>query len=249
MARTPLTKAHVAALAEVASREAGVPVWLVMAVAQHESGGFYPDARRGESHLNDSSHGLMQLLLSTAKSTGFKGEAGAWNNATRTGTGLYDPLTNLRAGAKHLRTLFNATKGDIERTVSAYNAGLGNAKKATVPTRFCAVWKPTAPQLGRTLDRDCARIVTVQPGQWMNQDYVDAIHRIALTYGGKVKGPTVVPVPLDSVGSGGVSRPAGGLPSGASPSPSSDEPVFVVRTALVIALAAVSAIAYLALRK
>jgi hypothetical protein len=239
----------VSALAETAAREANVPAWLILAIAQHESGGFYPDARRGEAHLSDSSHGLMQILLGTARSTGFNGEAGSWNNVTRTGTGLYDPLTNLRAGAKHLRQLLNATSGDVERTVSAYNAGLGNARKATSPTRFCLLWKPTAPRIGRSLDRDCANIVVVQTGQWMNQGYVDAIHRIALTYGGKVKGPTVVPVPLDSVGSGVVSRPAGGLPSGAAPSPSSSEPVFVVRTALVVVMAAVSAIAYLALRK
>lgn len=231
---------EVTPLALTAASEAGVPPSLVMAIARHESAGFRPDARRGEPHLGDSSHGLMQILLSTARAAGYTGPVGAWNVATRSGTGLYDPLTNLRYGARHLKGLLLSTNGDVERAVSAYNAGLGNAKKATVQTRFCSVWKSTAPKTGRNLDRDCAKIRTVRPGEWMNQDYVNTIMELRRQY-----------AQLDTaglpVGNGDGSRPAGGLPSGPSSSPSG--PLFVVRPTVAILLAALASAAYIIFKR
>lgn len=247
---TPLTLAQVRPLAEAAAREANVPAWLVLAIAQHESGGFYPSAFRGELHLADGSHGLMQLLLSTAKGVGYAGtSAGSWDALKRTGTGLYDPYTNLRYGAKHLRKLLNATAGDYEQAVSAYNAGLGNAKKATSPVRFCEMWKSSAPSTGRVLDRDCQRIRNVKVGEWLNQPYVDSIERLAVMHGGTLKPANlgnifVRPVPVEG---GGESRPAGTVPG--SPSPTSGRTMFVVRSALVIGIAAVSTILFLAFRR
>ena len=246
MARSPLTLAYITPLARGAAQEAGVPPALVLAIAQHESGGFFPDAHRGEPHLGDSSHGLMQLLLATARGSGFSGPVGAWTQATRSGTGLYDPATNLRYGAKHLRGLLNATNGDVERAVSAYNAGLGNAKKATTTTRFCSVWKPTAPATGRILDRDCARIRTVKPGEWMNQDYVDVIMRYYRDHTARLAQlDAIEKAASDSVGSGGGSRPAGDSSSGPSSSPSGPSSVFVVRTGVAVLAAATAVILWL----
>lgn len=240
MTARALSLSEITPLVLTAASEAGVPPSLVMAIARHESGGFYPNARRGEPHLDDSSHGLMQLLLATARSSGYNGPAGEWNPATFSGTGLYDPFTNLRYGARHLKNLLLATNGDVERAISAYNAGLGNAKKATVQTRFCSVWKSTAPKTGRVLDRDCAKIRTVRPGEWMNQDYVNTIMALFRQY-----------AQLDTaglpVGNGGGSRPAGGLPSGPSSSPSG--PLFVVRPTIAIILAALASAAYIIFKR
>lgn len=247
MSRSPLTLAYMTPRARAAATEAGVPAALVLAIAQHESGGFFPDARRGEPHLNDSSHGLMQLLLATARGAGYSGYAGEWSQSTRSGTGLYDPVTNLRYGAKHLRSLLNATGGDVERAVSAYNAGLGNAKKSTVTTRFCSVWKPTAPATGRLLDRDCERIRIVPAGEWPNQDYVDVIMRYYREHAERLAQlDAIEQAAKDSVGSGGGSRPAGGVPSsGPSSSPSGPSSVFVVRAGVAVLAAAVGAILWL----
>lgn len=240
MAPRPLSISEVTPLVLTAASESGVPASLIMAIARHESGGLYPHARRGEPHLDDSSHGLMQLLFATARASGYNGPVGQWNPSTFSGTGLYDPLTNIRYGARHLKNLLLATNGDVERAVSAYNAGLGNAKKATVQTRFCSVWKSTAPKTGRVLDRDCEKIRTVRPGEWMNQDYVNTIMELRRHH-----------AQLDTaglpVGNGGGSRPAGGLPSGPSSSPSG--PLFVVRPTVAILLAALASAAYIIFKR
>jgi len=237
-----LTLAAMTALATNAARQHNVPVALVLAVARHESA-FRPDAHRGEPHLGDASHGLMQLLLATAKSVGYSGTAaGAWNDARRAGTGLYDPQTNLNAGARFLRVLLNATDGDIARAISAYNAGLGNAKRAKMQSRFCSRWKATAPTTGRTLDRDCEVIRVVRVGEFPNQPYVDAVSRHLTTYGGSL---SMRPEFTAMSGTGG-GGPTGGTSSGPSvPSSSSDATTFVVRPSTAILIAAVSALAFI----
>lgn len=220
-----------------AAREANVPVALVLAIAKHESAGFRPDARREEAHINDASHGLMQLLLTTARGAGYAGPVGAWNGATRTGTGLYDPLTNLRVGAMHLRTLLSKTNGDIAAAVSAYNAGLGNAKRATVPMRFCERWKPSAPATGRVLDRDCASIRTVRVGEFPNQPYVDRVLSYLREFAVATKTPETATAYV-AVGAGGGVGPAGDSSSGPSSDPSA---TFVLSTSGAVLLAAVLA--------
>lgn len=242
----PLAEQAVQLLADRVAREQNVPRALLLAVARHESAGFYPDAHRGEPHLGDSSHGLMQLLLSTARGLGYGGAAGAWDEVHRKGSGLYDPYVNLTLGARHLRNL-QARTGDLQTTIAAYNAGLGNAKRATVPTRFCEVWKPTAPATGRNIDRDCARIRNVPIGEFYNQPYVTRVMNLLKSYGGSATMPFRYE---GTAGSGGESGPAAGQPAGSSPSPSPSLPApsggaFVIRTVPLVVLAALAAIAYL----
>lgn len=169
-----------------------VPVALVLAIIEAESTGA-PYATRGEPQASDASIGLMQVLYGTARAMGYTGAAGAWSKTTNSGTGLYDVATNLRYGVKYLAGLLDATGGDVERAISAYNAGLGNAKRFTVATRFCLAWKPTAPATGRNLDRDCANIYTAQPGEFGNQPYVTKVSR-AMTEYAKVQGLPAVTV-------------------------------------------------------
>lgn len=234
--RTPLSVATMRELAERVGRQENVPAPLLLAIARHESGGFYPDAHRAEPHLQDASHGLMQILMSTAQGYGYRGTA----------DGLYDPLTNMTYGAKHLKNLLHRTK-DLQTAISAYNAGIGNAKRATVPTRFCLEWKPSAPTSGRSIDRDCKVIRNVPVGEFYNQPYVNVILRHLTTYGGSAGMPLTYQ-PMTGSGSGG--GPAAGSPGGPLPSPSPNvpangSPTFVLRTVPVVILAAVGAIWYL----
>lgn len=234
MARKPLTLEQVKTLAAPLAAQYGVPLPVVLAIAAHESGGFCGWATRGEPHLGDASIGLMQVLYSTAKANGYTGVIGAWNDLTNTGTGLYDPATNLRYGSKFFGSLLKSTGNDIERAVSAYNAGLGNAKRVTSVTRFCLAWKPTAPKTGRTLDRDCAKIYTAQPGQFGNQPYVNTIMSLARSYGFVGAGGGVA-IPGASQGAG---TPSTSTKAGAT--------YFVVSTALLVVAAAVVGVVWMA---
>jgi hypothetical protein len=147
---------------------------------------------------------------------------------------LYDPATNLRYGIKLLASLLKSTSHDVERAVSAYNAGLGNAKRVTATTRFCLAWKATAPKTGRTLARDCAKIYTAQPGEFGNQPYVNTIMSLARSYG--------------FVGAGGGGAIPGGVQASGTPSAVTKPGVtyFVVSTILVVAAAAVVGIVWMA---
>jgi hypothetical protein len=234
VARKPLTLEQVKTLAAPLAAQYGVPLPVVLAIAAHESGGFCGWATRGEPHLGDASIGLMQILYSTAKANGYTGVIGAWNDATNTGTGLYDPATNLRYGSKFFASLLKSTGNDLERAVSAYNAGLGNAKRVTVVTRFCLAWKATAPKSGRTLDRDCAKVYTAQPGEFGNQPYVNTIVSLARSYG--------------FVGVGGGGAIPGGVQASGTPSTVTKPGVtyFVVSTMLLVAAAAVVGIVWMA---
>lgn len=234
MARKALTLDQVRTLATPLAAQYGVPLPVAIAIAAHESGGFCPWATRGEPHLGDASIGLMQVLFSTAKANGYTGAVGAWNDATNTGTGLYDPATNLRYGIKFFGGLLKATSNDLPRAIAAYNAGLGNAQRFTVPTRFCLAWKPTAPAKGRTLDRDCARIYTAQPGEFGNQPYVNTIMSLARSYGFVGSGGGVT-IPGASQGAG---TPSDSTKSGAT--------YFVVSTALLVVAAAVVGVVWMA---
>ncbi len=83
--------------------ETGLSPALIKSVALVESG-FNPKAvsPKGAS-------GLMQLMPATAASYGV--------------TDLFDPLQNLRAGARHLRGLLDEFDGDLTLALAAYNAG------------------------------------------------------------------------------------------------------------------------------
>lgn len=82
---------------------------LVAAVIEQESR-FKPRAR---SHVG--ARGLMQLMPRT----------GRWMGARD----LYDPEQNIDAGVKYIKYLDKIFKGDLKKTIAAYNAGEGNVRR------------------------------------------------------------------------------------------------------------------------
>lgn len=84
-----------------------------------------PGAFRYEPAINDASYGLMQVLLSTAKS--------ALNAPSLTPSDLFIPDTNIAAGAAYLRYQLGRYGGDYRKAVSAYNCG---SDCQTRPTSF-----------------------------------------------------------------------------------------------------------------
>lgn len=82
---------------------------LVAAVIEQESR-FKPRAR---SHVG--ARGLMQLMPRT----------GRWMGARD----LYDPEQNIDAGVKYIKYLDKIFKGDLRKTIAAYNAGEGNVRR------------------------------------------------------------------------------------------------------------------------
>jgi soluble lytic murein transglycosylase-like protein len=63
--------------------------------------------------------GLMQLTPATA--------------ATLRVSDVYDPIQNIRGGAKQLRHLLNLYQGDLPLALAAYNAGINRVKNHKVP--------------------------------------------------------------------------------------------------------------------
>lgn len=95
-----------------AASEHQVPFVWIKAVIGTESS-FQEDAYRAEPQINDGSHGLMQILMRTARGLGYQGSV----------EGLYDPAVNINLGAKLLRELIDRFGGDFRRVYSAYNSG------------------------------------------------------------------------------------------------------------------------------
>ncbi len=99
---------------EIASRMHDVPVDLLLAVAATESA-WDPDAR---SHAN--AHGIMQIQWpGTARHLGVKRVAE-----------LYNPCLNIELGTRYLRELLDASGGDVERALAAYNYGPGRISRS-----------------------------------------------------------------------------------------------------------------------
>lgn len=99
---------------EIASRMHDVPVDLLLAVAATESA-WDPDAR---SHAN--AHGIMQIQWpGTARHLG----------VTRVAE-LYNPCLNIELGTRYLRELLDASDGDVQRALAAYNYGPGRISRA-----------------------------------------------------------------------------------------------------------------------
>ena len=97
----------------------GLPVTLLLAVARGESD-FNP---RAVSHAN--ALGLMQILWpGTARHLGI-------NRRSR----LFDPCTNVDAGARYLKELLTHYDGDLHRVLAAYNYGPSRVpvKGGTIP--------------------------------------------------------------------------------------------------------------------
>ena len=96
---------------------------LLRAVIKAESD-FRPDvvSRKGAV-------GLMQLTPDTA--------------ATLRVGDPYDPIQNIRGGAKQLRHLLNLYEGDLPLTLAAYNAGVHRVKGGRIPKvlRYYAAYR------------------------------------------------------------------------------------------------------------
>jgi soluble lytic murein transglycosylase-like protein len=84
---------------------------LLRAVIWKESRGD-PLAVRFEPKIPDTSCGLMQVLLGTARSLGFAGSV----------QDLLDPVTNIAVGTQYLRSRFDEY-GDFRLAVASYNSG------------------------------------------------------------------------------------------------------------------------------
>jgi hypothetical protein len=98
----------------------GLPFSLLLAVARGESN-FNPRAKS-----NRNCHGLMQILWpQTAKHLGiYRLDA------------LYDPCTNIRAGARYLRELLDRYDGNLHMALAAYNYGPSRIPKNSGSNRI-----------------------------------------------------------------------------------------------------------------
>ena len=86
---------------------------LIRAIISVESN-WDPNAYRAEPRISDASYGLMQLLLSTARSVS--------GNPSLTTNQLIDPTLNISLGSQYLRTLHNR-HGNLTDAIASYNAG------------------------------------------------------------------------------------------------------------------------------
>ena len=99
----PLGDAIVAPLIESTAKAQEVPQDLLRAVMERESG-FRPCAVSSKG-----AQGLMQLMPETSEELGVKDP--------------FDPKESISAGARFLKQLMDKFKGDLPKTLGAYNAG------------------------------------------------------------------------------------------------------------------------------
>lgn len=85
---------------------------LIRAVIWKESSG-HPNAKRWEGEEYGYSRGLMGVLYTTAQQMGFVGQL----------DDLFDPDTNIHYGTAYLRWQLDRYGEDVEKALSAYNAG------------------------------------------------------------------------------------------------------------------------------
>jgi hypothetical protein len=103
-----------------AAQKYDLPVSLVLAVARGESG-FDPGARSDRN-----CHGLMQIQWpGTAHHLGIHRLAA-----------LYEPCTNIRAGAKYLRELMDRYEQNLHLALAAYNYGPNRIRQNADPRRI-----------------------------------------------------------------------------------------------------------------
>jgi soluble lytic murein transglycosylase-like protein len=99
----PLGDAVVAPLIEASAKAQEIQPELLRAVMERESG-FRPCAVSSKG-----AQGLMQLMPDTARDLGV--------------TDPFDPKESVSAGARFLKQLMERYKGDLSKTLGAYNAG------------------------------------------------------------------------------------------------------------------------------
>lgn len=92
----------------------GVDPALVKAIIKNESN-FNPMAYRHEPHINDTSWGLMQVLLKTAREVS--------GNKNLTATELIKPEINIDIGTKYIAKQLVRYGQSIKDAIAAYNAG------------------------------------------------------------------------------------------------------------------------------
>lgn len=96
----------------------GVDPNLIKGIIKQESN-WDVNASRYEAHLKDSSWGLMQVLLQTAKET--------LGNNSLTISQLISPEINVSAGTAYIAKQLSRYGGNVRDAIAAYNAG--SAKK------------------------------------------------------------------------------------------------------------------------
>lgn len=110
-----------------------VPAALIKAIIWRESD-FNPRATASASGdlARGGAYGLMQMTLLTARGLGYTGPIGDPDALS----GLFSPTANIDLGTRYLAQLLQATGGQIDAAISAYNAGLsseraGDGKRVT----------------------------------------------------------------------------------------------------------------------
>lgn len=109
-----------------AAKEYRVDPKLIRAFISVESN-WNPSASRHEPQINDTSWGLMQVLLTTGRRIS--------GNPSLTSKQLIQPTVNILIGTKFLRELINRYKGNLEEVIAAYNAGSAIRSKLN-PSKF-----------------------------------------------------------------------------------------------------------------
>ncbi|MGA2120282.1 MAG: lytic transglycosylase domain-containing protein [Bryobacteraceae bacterium] len=99
----PIPDETVSPILQSASKAQSVDISLLRAVIGQESA-FHPCAVSSKG-----AQGLMQLMPEVASRLGVKD--------------VFDPRQNVEAGAQYLKELLGKYKGDLSRTLAAYNAG------------------------------------------------------------------------------------------------------------------------------
>jgi cytidyltransferase-like protein len=93
----------IGSMVKTAAQETGVPEELIAAIMSVESGG------RPNAKSKKGACGLMQLMPKTAASMGV--------------TDIMDPQQNLLGGARYLKKLSKAFRGNLDHVIAAYNMG------------------------------------------------------------------------------------------------------------------------------
>lgn len=164
-------------LVEPEARKHGLPVDLILRQIRQES------TNRVRAVSPKGAQGLMQLMPATAASLGV--------------TDPFDPVQNVRAGTRYLKTLYDKHKGNLPNTFAEYNGGAA----AVDALRRGTPWKETRGYLAGVLPSDQAPSpVTGQP-----VDEFEAFTQTLTPESQGVGGPA--PLPDASVAPGAIPNP------------------------------------------